>query len=78
MEFYESSVRWRGLSMRYLVTLFWAIVLSNTAVFIISAVDGVTFNAVLATGFGVVITIFIALLDTLNQDMGINDVAQEK
>lgn len=64
--------------MRYLVTLFWAIVLSNTAVFIISAVDGVTFNAVLATGFGVVITIFIALLDTLNQDMGINDVAQEK
>ena len=64
--------------MRYLVTLFWAILLSNTAIFIISAVDGVTFNAVLATGFGVVITIFIALLDTLNQDMGINDVAQEK
>lgn len=64
--------------MRYLVTLFWAILLSNTAVFIISAVDGVTFNAMLATAFGVVITIFIALLDTLNQDMGINDVAQEK
>jgi hypothetical protein len=71
-------VRWRGLSMRYLVTLFWAILLSNTAIFIISAVDGVPFNAMLATGFGVVITIFIVLLDTLNRDMGISDVAQEK
>ncbi|MCT4775873.1 MULTISPECIES: YjzD family protein [Exiguobacterium] len=64
--------------MRYLVTLFWAILLSNTAIFIISAVDGVPFNAMLATFFGVVITIFIVLLDTLNQDMGISDVAQEK
>ncbi|MCT4784452.1 MULTISPECIES: DUF2929 family protein [Exiguobacterium] len=64
--------------MRYLVTLLWAIVLSNTAIFIISAVDGVTFNAMLATGFGVVITIFIVLLDVVNQDMGISDVAQEK
>ncbi|MCC5892471.1 YjzD family protein [Exiguobacterium sp.] len=64
--------------MRYLVTLFWAILLSNTAIFIISAVDGVPFNAMLATGFGVVITIFIVLLDTLNRDMGISDVAQEK
>lgn len=64
--------------MRYLVTLFWAILLSNTAVFIISAVDGVEFNAMLATGFGVAITIFVVLLDVLNQDMGISDVAQEK
>ncbi len=64
--------------MRYLVTLFWAVLLSNTAVFIISAVDGVEFNMLLATGFSVVITIFVALLDVLNQDMGISDVAQEK
>ncbi|WP_215145058.1 YjzD family protein [Exiguobacterium qingdaonense] len=64
--------------MRYVVTLIWAIVLSNTAVFIISAVDGVQFDAMLATGFGVVITIFVALLDALNKDMGISDVAQEK
>ncbi|MCT4796420.1 YjzD family protein [Exiguobacterium alkaliphilum] len=64
--------------MRYLVTLFWAILLSNTAIFIISAVDGVPFNAMLATAFGVVITIFIVLLDVVNQDMGISDVAQEK
>ncbi|WP_214739436.1 MULTISPECIES: YjzD family protein [unclassified Exiguobacterium] len=64
--------------MRYVVTLFWAILLSNTAVFIISAVDGVEYNAMIATGFGVIITIFVALLDVMNQDMGISDVAQEK
>ncbi|WP_214828003.1 YjzD family protein [Exiguobacterium algae] len=64
--------------MRYIVTLFWAILLSNTAVFIISAVDGVEFNAMLATGFGVAITIFVALLDILNQDMGISEVEPEK
>ena len=46
--------------------------------FLISAVDFVTYYAMLAAFFGVVITIFIVLLDTLNQDMGISDVAQEK
>lgn len=64
--------------MRYLVTLFWAILLSNTAVYIIAAIDGKPFNALLASAAGVVITVFVALLDTLNEDMGISDVAQEK
>lgn len=48
--------------MKYIVTLFWAFVISHVTFYLGSALTGTTYNFMHATAFSVIITLAIALI----------------